>query len=130
MSEQENKFKKLNELIGSNSKIEENPKSAQKKDEMFFLTLIDNLCQIEAASAVLRTVGIHAEKYDNPFYQAIEMLMIKHYGHLKASIILWWAFDSITPDGDLYPLVDENDVKHMIKTPSQLYKFIKRYDGK
>jgi hypothetical protein len=130
MSEQENKFKKLNELIGSNSKIEENPKSAQKKDEMFFLTLIDNLCQIEAASAVLRTVGIHTEKYDNPFYQAIEMLMTKHYGHLKTSIILWWVFDSITPDGDLYPLVDENDVKHMIKTPSQLYKFIKRYDGK
>jgi len=130
MSEQENKFKKLNELIGSSSKIEENPKSAQKKDEAFFLAIIDNLCQIEAAGAVLKTVGIHAEKYDNPFYQVIEMLMSKHYGPLKASIILWWVFDCITPDGDLYPLVDENNVKHIIKTPGQLYKFIKKYDGR
>jgi len=130
MSEQENKFKKLNELIGSNSKIEENPKSAQKKDEAFFMALIDNLCQIEAAGAVLKTVGIHTEKHDNPFYQSIEMLMMKHYGQLKTSIILWWVFDSITPDGDIYPLVDEDNIKHIIKTPTQLYKFIKRYDGR
>lgn len=126
----EEKFKNLNELFGNLSKVEENSKSAKKKDETFFMNLLDQLCQIEAASAVLRTVGIQADKYENPFYISIKMLMPKHYGDMKTEIILWWVFDSLTSDGDIYPLVDEDGVKHILKTPQQLWKFLKKYDGK
>ena len=58
------------------------------------------------------------------------MLMNKHYGEMKTAIIMWWVFDSLTPDGEVYPLLDEQGKKHIIKTPTQLYKFLKRYDGK
>jgi hypothetical protein len=56
--------------------------------------------------------------------------MEKYYGELKTGIILWWIFDSLSPDGNVYPLLDENEVKHVLKTPQQLWKFLKRYDGK
>lgn len=126
----EEKFKNLSELFGTNSKIEESPKSIKKKDELFFMDLIEQLCQIEAVGAVLNTIGIHADKYENPFYISIKLLMEKHYGELKTGIILWWIFDSLSPDGNVYPLLDENEVKHVLKTPQQLWKFLKRYDGK
>lgn len=124
------KFKNLNEIFGSLSKVEESPKSLKKKDEAFFMELLEQLCQIEAVSAVLRTVGINADKYENPFYKSIKLLMQKHYGEMKTEIILWWVFDSLTPDGDVYPLMDEDENKHILKTPQQLWKFLKRYDGK
>jgi hypothetical protein len=54
--------------------------------------------------------------------------MNTHYGEMKTAIILWWVFDSLTPDGDVYPLVDEEGKHHIIKTPTQLFKFIKKYD--
>jgi hypothetical protein len=126
----EEKFKNLSELLGQNGKVEESPKSIKKQEETFFNELIVHLCQIEAVGAVLQVAGIHADRYENSFYKALEMLMIKHYGEMKASIILWWVFDSLTPDGEVYPLIDEDGKKHMIKTPTQLYKFIKRYDKK
>jgi hypothetical protein len=126
----EEEFKKLNELLGSKVTIEESPKSAKKKDERFFLELLEHLCQIEAVSAVISTIGIQTDKYENPFYKSIKLLMQKHYGDMKTEIILWWVFDSLTPDGDIYPLMDENEVKHILKTPQQLWKFLKRYDGK
>ena len=126
----EEKFKNLSELLGQNVKVEENPKSIKKKEELFFHELITHLCQIEAVGAVLSQVGFNIEKYENPYYKSIAMLLNKHYGQIKSSIILWWVFDSLTPDGDVYPLMDETGKKHIIKTPTQLFKFLKRYDGK
>jgi hypothetical protein len=124
----EEKFKNLSELLGQNVKVEENPKSLKKKDELFFHELITHLCQMEAVGAVLSQIGITIEKYDNPFSKSVEMLMNKHYGELKTTIIMWWVFDSISPEGEIYPLMDENEKKHIIKTPTQLYKFLKKYD--
>lgn len=123
----EEKFKKISELLGSKVTIEENPKTAKKKDEEFFMGLLEQLCQIEAAAAMLNAIGITATN-ENPFYISVRMLMDQHYGEMKTEIILWWVFESISPDGDVYPLVDEEGKKHVIKTPTQLFKFIKKYD--
>jgi hypothetical protein len=54
--------------------------------------------------------------------------MEQHYGEVKTEIILWWVFESITEDGGILPLIDENGKSHTIKTPTQLYKFIKKYE--
>jgi hypothetical protein len=126
----EPKFKNISELLGKGIGVSKSMKSTKKEEEKFFMELLENMCQIEAVSAVLGTVGVHISKYENPYIRSIRMLMEKHYGEIKTEIILWWVFDSITPDGDVYPLLDENNERHVIKTPQQLYKFLKRYDGK
>ena len=126
----EEKFKNLSELFGNLSKVEESPKSLKKKDETFLMDLLEQLCQIEAVTAVVRTIGVQVDKYENPFYKSVKLLMQKHYGDMKTEIILWWVFDSLTPEGDVYPLVDEDGNKHTLKTPQQLWKFLKKYDGK
>jgi hypothetical protein len=124
----EEKFKKISELLGSKVIVEENPKSIKKKDERFFMTLLEQLCQMEAVTALLSSVGVSIDNHENPIFKSLEMLMNTHYGEMKTAIILWWVFDSLTPDGDVYPLVDEEGKHHIIKTPTQLFKFIKKYD--
>ena len=130
MSEKENKFKNLSELIGKGVEVKENQKTEKKREEEYFMELIEELCQIDASSAIVSSLGINLSKYESRFIQVFEMTLTKIYGEVKASIILWWVFESITPEGDILPLVDENDKEHIIKTPTQLYKFLKRYDGK
>jgi hypothetical protein len=124
------KFKTLSELLGKGIGVAKSVKSTKKEEEKFFMELMENMCQIEAVSAVLGTVGINISKYDTPYVRSIRMLMEKHYGEIKTEIILWWVFDSISPDGEVYPLLDEDNERHVLKTPHQLYKFLKRYDGK
>ena len=121
------KFKKISEILGSKVTIEESPKTSKKRDEDFFTGLLEQLCQVEAVYAVLQAVGITASN-ENPFYTSIKMLMEQHYGEVKTEIILWWVFESITEDGGILPLIDENGKTHIIKTPTQLYKFIKKYE--
>ena len=124
----EEKFKKISELWGSKIIVEENPKSAKKKDERFFMTLTEQLCQMEAITALLSSVGVTLDNQENPIYKSLKILMNAYYGEMKTAIILWWVFDSLSPDGDVYPLVDEEGKKHIINTPTQLFKFIKKYD--
>jgi hypothetical protein len=65
----EEKFKNLNELIGSKVIVEESPKSIKKKDEQFFMTLIEQLCQMEAVTALLSSVGISIDNQENPIFK-------------------------------------------------------------
>lgn len=126
----EEKFKNLSDLMGANVKTTESPKSIKKREEKFFLELMEILCQVEAYSKVAETIGINLTEYENNHFRVIEMLLEKVYGEFATTVTIWWVFESLTPEGDVYPLVDENGVKHIIKTPLQLYKFIKQNDGK
>jgi hypothetical protein len=126
----EEKFKNLSDLMGANVKTTESPKSIKKREEKFFLELMEILCQVEAYSKVAETIGLNLTDYENNHFRVIEMLLEKVYGEFATTVTIWWVFESLTPEGDVYPLVDENGVKHIIKTPLQLYKFIKQNDGK
>jgi len=126
----EKKFKNLSEIIGKNTIIEENPKTSKIKEEQFFMGLIDQLCKTEVYFAILGTMGMKIILEENPFYNSIRMLMQEYYGEDKTEIIMWWVYESISPEGDIYPIMDENEKEYIIKTPTQLYKFIKKYNGK
>jgi len=126
----EEKFKNLSDLMGKNVKTTESEKSKKKREEKFFVELMDVLCQIEAYSKVAETLGINLTNYENNHFQAIEMLLEKIYGEFATTVTIWWIFESLKPDGGVYPLIDENGVKHVINTPLQLYKFIKQNDRK
>ena len=126
----EEKFKNLSDLMGKNVKTIESPKSIKKREEKFFLELMEILCQVEAYSKVADTIGINLTDYENNHFRAIEMLLEKVYGEFATTVTIWWIFESLKPDGDVYPLIDEKGVKHIIKTPLQLYKFIKQNDRK
>ena len=127
---EEEKFKNLSEIFGARSKISENPKSTKKKEELFFIEMVQNLCKIEAISKIVESTGISLAGYEDMHFQVIEGLLEKQFGLKKSSIILWWVFESLDDKGGVYPLLDEENKKHVIKTPKQLYKFLKRYDAK
>ena len=130
MSEKENKFKNLSELIGKGIQVKVKEKSIEKQEEEYFMALIEELCQIDASSVIANSLGINLIDYEDRFIRVFEMTLTKIYGEIKASIILWWVFESITSDGELMPLVDEDEKEWIIKTPTQLYKFLKKYNGK
>ena len=126
----EETFKKLSELIGKGGKIKESEKSIIKKKEKFFLKIVSLLCEIEAYQKVTKSVGIDLTMYEDLYFQIIEDLLEKQYGELEKNIVIWWVFESLKENGEVYPLVSEDGVRHIINTPLQLYKFLKRYDGK
>ena len=86
---EEEKFKNLSEIFGARSKISENPKSTKKKEELFFVEIVQTLCKIEAIAKIIGSTGISLTGYEDMHFQVIENLLEKQYGMKKTSIILW-----------------------------------------
>jgi hypothetical protein len=120
--------KKLSDLIGKGIEIKEKEVSIKKQEETYFLQLIDNLCEVSERSLIAEELGINLFSYDMGYMSIIENLLTKTYGNIPSSIILWYVFEKTSEHGEDCSIVDENEVEHIIKTPKQLYKFIKQYE--
>ena len=120
--------KHLSDLIGKGVEIKEKTLSPKKQDEQFFLKLIDVLCVISERSLMVEDLGINLFAYDLGYMEIIENLLAKTYGEIPSSVILWYVFEKTSEHGEECSIIDENEVEHLIKTPKQLYKFIKQYE--
>ena len=120
--------KHLSDLIGKGVEIKQKMVSPKKADEQFFLRLIETLCIISERSMVALDLGINLFEYDMGYMEVIENLLAKTYGEIPSSVILWYVFEKTAEHGEECSIIDENDVEHIIKTPRQLYKFIKQYE--
>lgn len=124
------KFQKIIQKLGKGINIKMSKKSIKNQEDKFLLELIEHLCEIEALTMGVSKAGVNLFEYEEKYLFIIKSLIDKLYGEKKGNIIIWWVFESITGDDKILPLVDEEKKEHIIKTPKQLLKFLKRYDGK
>jgi hypothetical protein len=124
------KFQRVIQKLGKGIKIKMSKKSIKNQEDKFLLELIEHLCEIEALTMGVSKAGVNLFEYEEKYLFIIKSLIDKLYGEKKGNIIIWWVFESITGDDKILPLVDEEKKEHIIKTPKQLLKFLKRYDGK
>lgn len=120
------KFKSLSDLIGKGINIKESKQNVKKQEKEYFLSLIEELVRINADSLIINSLGVSLMEHEDKFIIVIKSLLDKIYGEDKSSVILWWVFESISPEGDLLPIVDEGGKEYFIKTPNQLYEFLKK----
>tara|TARA_R110001592_G_scaffold323647_4_gene603051 strand:+ start:1371 stop:1757 length:387 start_codon:yes stop_codon:yes gene_type:complete len=124
------KIENLAEVIGKGLVVNENKKALKNRENLFLIEVIELLCELEAKANVANTLGINVFEYEERYITIIKNLLDKAYGEIKSNIIIWWVYESITPNDKILPLVDENEKEHIIKTPKQLVRFLKRYDGR
>ena len=116
--------------LGKGINLKEKQKSIRNKEDQFLLDLIQKLCELENSTSTAYKNGINLFEYEEKYVYIIKDLIQKIYGEAKSELIIWWVFESISPDGKVLPLIDEDLKEHVIKTPKQLIKFLKRYNGK
>lgn len=124
------KIENLAETIGKGLNVKENTKALKNKEDLFLIEIVELLCELEAKANVANTLGINLFELEEKYVIIVKNLLNKVYGEVKSSIIVWWVYESISADDKVIPLVDENEKKHIIKTPKQLVRFLKRYDEK
>tara|TARA_R110001632_G_scaffold52014_1_gene129258 strand:+ start:396 stop:782 length:387 start_codon:yes stop_codon:yes gene_type:complete len=120
----------LAEIIGKGLVVNENKKSLKNRENLFLIEVIELLCELEAKANASNTLGINIFEYEEKYITIVKNLLDKAYGEIKSNIIIWWVYESITVDEKILPIIDENKKEHIIKTPKQLVRFLKRYDGK
>lgn len=120
-------LKQLQEIVGAKVDISESAKTRAKKEQEMFCKIVDTWDKAwTRGNKMFEEFQIDMGEYDAYFYQMVEGLFIMAYGEMKAEIIAWWVYERILEDGELAVIVTEDDVEHEIKTPLELFKFIKK----
>ena len=119
-------IRNLTGLAGKGVTLVENPKSAAKRDKAFFKSMVESLEAIDGRTNDLMLLGIDIVKYEDPFFQIIEGLIIKSYGHLAGGLILWWCGERKLLDAEAYNLIDEDGNSTQVSNVNQLYKYINK----
>jgi len=116
----------LETFAGKGVNVTENKKSVAKRDKKFFVSMVDTLSKLDERSNALMDLGIDLIRYEDPYFQLIENLILRTYGPLKGGIILWWCGERKLLDVKMYNMVDENGNGTVISNVNQLYNYLNK----
>tara|TARA_R110000822_G_scaffold93726_1_gene215464 strand:- start:357 stop:746 length:390 start_codon:yes stop_codon:yes gene_type:complete len=122
----DNIWKQLQEIVGAEIKINESPKSIEKREELLFIELLET---VETAwnrdNELYEKFGVDLSEHVQYLYHAIETLIMIKYGAFKADIFWWYTLERFDDDGHLLGLENEDGKIYSFKTHKQFYKFFK-----
>jgi len=122
----ENENKRILTLNGTNLTVTETQKSIEKKQKALFLEIVSELkLAVNRSDELLSKRGINLTMYEDKYFQIIEGLMIEAWGLVVSEVVFWWVYEiNNGPKEEHYLLEQSTNIKHPVKTTSQLYKLL------
>jgi len=117
--------------FGQRLKLEESKTTKVLKEKEVFIENVTILEEIlQRSDKLFNGYSIDLYMYEEPFLQIIENMFLLKYGEIISEIIFWYLYDRKDDDGNIYPLVleeeDKEPVDIILKTPTDLWKFINK----
>jgi hypothetical protein len=117
--------------FGQRLKLEESKTTKVLKEKEVFIENISILEEIlQRSDKLYNDYTIDLYMYEEPFLQIIENMFLLKYGEIISEIVFWYLYDRKDDDGNIYPLVFEEEDKEpvdiILKTPTDLWKFINK----
>jgi len=117
--------------FGQRLKLEESKTTKVLKEKEVFIENISILEEIlQRSDKLYNEYTIDLYMYEEPFLQIIENMFLLKYGEIISEIVFWYLYDRKDDDGNIYPLVFEEEDKEpvdiILKTPTDLWKFINK----
>jgi hypothetical protein len=117
--------------FGQRLKLEESKTTKVLKEKEVFIENVTILEEIlQRSDKLFNGYSIDLYMYEEPFLQIIENMFLLKYGEIISEIVFWYLYDRKDDDGNIYPLVFEEEDKEpvdiILKTPTDLWKFINK----
>lgn len=105
------------------------PLNVRKSENDFNKELFEKaILALERTNVRAAIVGsefdLDLSKYEEPFYEAIDNLMIMYFGKQAAEVIFFYVYERINPDGSINELIDTNDNPIILNNPSELWDLV------
>ena len=111
------------DILGSEVNIKDNFKTTQGSLFEVFVERLEYAHVTE--KSIFDEYGIELLKLTDPLWFVIENSIKLLYGEKAAEMVLWYLYDRFDENGEIVVLEDEDGKKYTIKTPNDLWGYIK-----
>lgn len=117
--------KSIDLILGSDTTLTRRKKTQVDVTRELFNKIIINLEQANTRSFLLSgDFNLDLTKYDDVFYDAIDNLIILHFGKEASELIFFYLYDRINPEGNIQGLVDPNGTEIFLQNPDDLWMLL------
>jgi hypothetical protein len=114
--------KSIDLILGSDTTLTRRKKTQTDVTRELFNKVIINLEQANTRSFILENdFKLDLNKYDDIFYDAIDNLLIMHFGKEASELIFFYLYDRLNPDGSINMLTDPNGNDVVLQNPDDLW---------
>lgn len=115
----------INSMLNIKSLVRRKKKSQSIKRKELFISIINSIEQIVTRQNMMyMDLQLDFAKYDEPFLDTIDALIIFHFGKEGAELIGWYLWERLNPDGSVNALYDENDQEVPVNNASDLWEVL------
>jgi len=119
--------KSIDDIIGSDTYLKPKRKTEEDIQREKFEKVILTLEEIETRAIILgNDLGLDLSTYDEKFYQVIDGLLGLHFGKEANEVIFFYLYERLNPDGSMNSLIDKNDNRVELNSPSDLWEIVKQ----
>lgn len=112
----------INNILNVKSYVRRKKKSQSEKRRELFISIINSIEQIVTRQNMMyMELQLDFTKYDEPFLDTIDALIIFYFGKEGAELISWYLWERLNPDGTMNPLMDEEGKEVNINNAAELW---------
>jgi hypothetical protein len=115
----------INEILNVKSLIRRKKKSQSDKKRELFLSIVNSIEQlINREHLMYADLQLDFSKYNEPFYDVIDALIILHFGKEGSELIGYFLYERVSPDGNINPLYDQNENEVILNDATDLWNLL------
>jgi hypothetical protein len=115
----------INNILNVKSLVRRKKKSQSEKRRELFISIINSIEQIVTRQNVMYLdLQLDFTKYDEPFLDTIDALIIFYFGKEGAELISWYLWERLNPDGTINPIEDENGTEIPVSSAADLWSVL------
>lgn len=115
----------INNILNVKSYVRRKKKSQSEKRRELFISIINSIEQIVTRQNMMyMELQLDFTKYDEPFLDTIDALIVLYFGKEGAELISWYLWERLNPDGTMNPLLDEENKEVPVNNAAELWSVL------
>jgi len=115
----------INNILNVKSLVRRKKKSQSEKRRELFISIINSIEQIVTRQNVMYLdLQLDFTKYDEPFLDTIDALIIFYFGKEGAELISWYLWERLNQDGTINAIEDETGTEIPVNSPADLWSVL------
>lgn len=115
----------IDQILNVKSSIRKKRKTQTDRKKELFISIVNTIEKVIGRQNLLDVdLSLDFSKYDEPFLDTIDALIVLHFGKEGAELIAFYLWDRLAPDGTVAPVLTADNVEVFLESAEDLWELL------